>query len=231
MKSKYKFLLSILTVIVCILFGCEKRESVSFAEFTAAETEPEAPENTPENAAEDEKEEAAGEAGKLPEDKATTEPVQDEILVVHICGAVSVPGVYELPAGSRIYQAVQAAGGFLEEADRDFLNQAQGLKDGCRVYVPTREETALAEDGQKSFISESMETATEDDNAAEGGLVNINTASKEELCTLPGIGEGKAESIISYRSQNGNFHTIDEIMKVEGIKEGLFRKVKDRITV
>lgn len=224
MKTKYKFLFGILTVIACILFGCEKRESVSFEELTTVEAEPTS------GGSERVKEDVTVEPETLPEED-TAQTLKEEILVVHICGAVNAPGVYELPVGSRIYQAVLAAGGFCEEADRDFLNQAQMIGDGSRIYVPTKEEASLADKDSQEFITGSAEGPVEGESITNSGLVNINTASREELCNLSGIGSGKAESIINYRMENGNFHTIEEIMNVEGIKDGLFQKIKDKITV
>lgn len=138
------------------------------------------------------------------------------VIVVHICGAVVNPGVYEFTKDERICHAVECAGGFTEQADENYLNQAQMLQDGMRIYIPTREET------------EGM-TQLQQSNGV--GKININLATMEQLCTLPGIGEGKAQKIIAYREQTGGYTSIEEIMNVEGIKEGLFAKIRDRITV
>lgn len=152
-----------------------------------------------------------------------TEPVS---LLIHICGAVSNPGVYELSEGDRICHAVEKAGGFTTRADQNYLNQAQKLTDGMRIYIPTQEETALA--AEDIFpISDDLQRAKENESC----LININTATLEQLCNLPGIGEGKAQSIIAYREEKGSYTSIEEIMNVEGIKEGLFEKIRDRITV
>lgn len=147
-------------------------------------------------------------------------------VVVHVCGAVQNPGVYSLAEGSRIYEAVAAAGGLLPEADEAYLNQAACVTDGEQIYVPTMQEVleqsaTLTRNGQQTEIG----TVSQD------AKVNLNTATKEQLCTLPGIGESKAESIISYRNEHGAYGQIEDIMKVEGIKDGLFQKIKDRITV
>lgn len=190
-----KLFLSILAVIVCMLFGCEKEKRIPLSDLRPVEEEI-----------------LPGEEELKVQESGTG----TETIVVHICGAVANPGVYELPAGSRIYQAVRAAGGFLPEAGQDFLNQAAVIEDGVKLYVPTMEES--------EEISE--EILWEDD-----GLVNINTADEEELCTLTGIGSGKAGRIIDYRTKNGNFQKIEDIMNVEGIKEGLFQKIRDSITV
>ncbi|MCI8616542.1 MAG: hypothetical protein HFJ01_15880 [Lachnospiraceae bacterium] len=152
--------------------------------------------------------------------------------VVHICGAVVHPGVYTLEEKSRVYQAIDRAGGFLEDADADFLNQADFLSDGMKLYVPTKEEVKAAGELPKwQDVGKNTGSAVEADREKEDSLVNINTAGEELLCTLPGIGSSKAMGIISYREKNGSFRRIEDIMNVEGIKEGLFQKIRDKITV
>ena len=162
-------------------------------------------------------------------------------LVVHICGAVSAPGVYELPAGSRIIDAVEAGGGFLTEADEACCNLAEEIVDGCQIYIMTKSESCA--DGQaekKAGIQTSPDSdmQTTDRNvrsnsttALENGLVNLNTADVAALMTLPGIGESRAKAIISYREQHGAFAKIEDIMKISGIKQAAFSKIKDKITV
>ena len=162
-------------------------------------------------------------------------------LVVHICGAVSAPGVYELPAGSRIIDAVEAGGGFLPEADEACCNLAEEIVDGCQIYIMTKSESCA--DGQtekKAGIQTSPDSdmQTTDRNvrsnsatALENGLVNLNTADIAALMTLPGIGESRAKAIISYREQHGAFAKIEDIMKISGIKQAAFSKIKDKITV
>lgn len=162
-------------------------------------------------------------------------------LVVHICGAVSAPGVYELPAGSRIIDAVEAGGGFLPEAEEACCNLAEEIVDGCQIYIMTKTESCA--DGQtekKAGIQTSPDSdmQTTDRNvrsnsatALENGLVNLNTADVAALMTLPGIGESRAKAIISYREQHGAFAQIEDIMKISGIKQAAFSKIKDKITV
>ena len=162
-------------------------------------------------------------------------------LVVHICGAVSAPGVYELPAGSRIIDAVEAGGGFLPEADEACCNLAEEIVDGCQIYIMTKSESCA--DGQtekKAGIQTSPDSdmQTTDRNvrsnsttALKNGLVNLNTADVAALMTLPGIGESRAKAIISYREQHGAFAQIEDIMKISGIKQAAFSKIKDKITV
>lgn len=134
-----------------------------------------------------------------------------EQIFVYVCGAVNQEGVYELPSGSRVYEAIERAGGFREDADKSNVNQAEVLEDEARIYVPV--------------IGEEVQ-----EGANQDGKININKASKEELMTLPGVGASRAESIIQYREEHGDFRQIEDIMQVSGIKEGLFEKIKDRIT-
>ena len=166
---------------------------------------------------------------------------ETKTLVVHICGAVSAPGVYELPAGSRIIDAVEAGGGFLPEAEEACCNLAEEIVDGCQIYIMTKTESCA--DGQtekKAGIQTSPDSnmQTTDRNvrsnsatALENGLVNLNTADVAALMTLPGIGESRAKAIISYREQHGAFAQIEDIMKISGIKQAAFSKIKDKITV
>lgn len=141
----------------------------------------------------------------------TPQVEKDEDIYVYVCGAVNQEGVYRLPHGSRVYEALEMAGGFREDAATTAVNQAEVLEDESRVYVPA--------------IGEVVEQQEDD------GRVNLNTASKEQLMTLPGVGAAKADSIIQYRNENGKFQSIEEIKEISGIKEGLFEKIKDLIKV
>lgn len=165
----------------------------------------------------------------------TNQSTEQDICYVYVCGAVKEPGVYELEAGARIYEAVDAAGGLTEEADFSSVNQAEKVSDGQMVKILTKEEAeALGEtpDSVETPDSGSGETAVSGNAETEqDGRININLASAEELMTLPGIGRAKADSIISYRESSGGFSSIEEIMQVEGIKEGVFNRVKDSIKV
>lgn len=182
---------------------------------------------------------SAGSTGRTELSDASSE--EAKTLVVHICGAVSAPGVYELPAGSRIIDAVEAGGGFLPEADEACCNLAEEIVDGCQIYIMTKSESCA--DGQtekKAGIQTSPDSdmQTTDRNvrsnsttALYNGLVNLNTADVAALMTLPGIGESRAKAIISYREQHGAFAQIEDIMKISGIKQAAFSKIKDKITV
>ncbi|MBE5877970.1 MAG: hypothetical protein E7290_13950 [Lachnospiraceae bacterium] len=145
---------------------------------------------------------------------------QEAYICVHVCGAIRNPGVYEVPEGCRLYEVVELAGGMLEEADEVYLNLAREVKDGEQIVILTSEQT----------LDHGGSVRTEDGERMQG-LVNINTASVEELTTLSGIGESRAEAIVEYRESHGAFGTIDAIMQVSGIKEALFVKIKDKITV
>ncbi|MBO4883651.1 MAG: helix-hairpin-helix domain-containing protein [Lachnospiraceae bacterium] len=147
----------------------------------------------------------------------------DETIVVYICGCVQSPGVYELPAGSRVCDGLEAAGGFSDNADEKRINLAGVLSDGDMVFFPEVGE-ALAE-GASDYIPDSEAGSTS------GAPININTAGEQALCSLPGIGSSKAQAIISYREEHGSFKDIKEIMNVNGIGENLFAQIKDLICV
>ena len=152
---------------------------------------------------------------------------REEEFFVYVCGAVRSPGVYAFTEDTRIYEALNAAGGFTAEADTGVLNLAEPVRDGQKLYVPALGETDPG-NGSYSTPGSSAETA---DGSDSGSLVNINTAPLSELITIKGIGESRAEDIISYRESSGGFSSIEDIMKVPGIKDGLFNKIKDSITV
>lgn len=183
-------------------------------------------------------------AGKSADELSDTQGVSDvpvissaEVLpaeiYVHICGAVTEPGVYVLSAGSRIFEGIEAAGGFREDACEDFINLAQPLQDGARIVIPTLEEAeeARQEGLYPAYQDIYQEQQTQGEAEAADGRVNINTATEQELSGVNGIGAGKAAAIIQYRQENGSFACIEDIMKVSGIKEGTFEKIKDKITV
>lgn len=131
-----------------------------------------------------------------------------ETIWVHVCGAVTTPGVYELPQGSRINDAVLSAGGFDEEADREIVNLVEEIADGQQVRIP--------------FIGEGQVNAG-------SGLIDLNSADAEQLCQIPGIGESRAEAIIKYRDAKGGFDSPEELMQVPGIKEGIYARVSPYI--
>jgi len=154
-------------------------------------------------------------------EKETAE--QLTMVCVYVCGEVQVPGVYEIPAAARVVDAVEAAGGMTEAADTEYLNLAETITDGQKIKVPSREEAEELEASERRQEKENQKT--------KDGRVNINTATKEELMTLTGIGESKARDILEYREKHGGFSNTEELMQIPGIKSGVFQKIKDKITV
>lgn len=149
-------------------------------------------------------------------------PTQGPI-AVDVSGAVHHPGVYYLELGSRVEDAITAAGGFLPEAYTESINMAAPLSDGSKVLVPIyRENSSPEQSGQE---------AQNPETAQSNFPININTASKETLMQLPGIGETKAQAIIDYRTQHGPFTTPEQIMEVSGIGPVTFENLKDLITI
>ena len=224
-----------LLILWCCLTGCGEKESINLDEIPD-ETWAMQDEEKQEASGADKKdsEEKAQEAEAGNESGAASVP---EMLSVYVCGAVNTPGVYELPVGSRLYQAIDEAGGMREDADRNYLNLAMELLDGQKLQVPTQEEVrAGAIDAEtigniSGNTSKSGTSGSSGTSASGSGLVNINTADETLLKTLPGIGEAKAESIIAYRQENGAFGKIEDIMNIPGIKQAVYEKIKDAICV
>jgi competence protein ComEA len=156
-----------------------------------------------------------------------TEEASNTQIYVHICGAVVKPGVYQVEAGSRLIDLIELSGGLNEDAAGDYMNQAGLVTDGQRIYIPTAKEVEeLTPDEFALGIQSTIEETT-----GEPELVNINTANADELMELPGIGQAKAELIIDYRRATGQFKTIEELMNIPGIKEGLFNQISSYIIV
>jgi competence protein ComEA len=164
--------------------------------------------------------------------------MQQERIYVDVCGAVANPGVFELAAGSRVFQAIEAAGGYLPEAVENCVNRAGVLTDGQQLYILTREEMeqqgmSQAELANASNVSGSGNSRNTEavSSGQQDNRININTADEAQLTTLTGIGATRAQAIIAYREENGPFAVIEDIMNVQGIKEGTFAKIKDEIVV
>lgn len=241
-------LICLLAAAVWISYGCGKDETAYFLEETAQKAQ-----ELPVTAAEAADGESlpgtdgnggVQDAGGMPEEEteaaagaqAAESSAEKAVCFIHICGAVEQPGVYELAEGSRVFEAVELAGGLTEDACGEYLNQAQEITDGMKIYIPTKEQVGNGDaDGSPEAvfgISEGKSADSGGNSSAEkDGLVNINTADKNGLMTLPGIGESRAESIIAYRQENGSFAEIEDIMQVSGIKEGAYQKLKDKICV
>ncbi|MGN0346638.1 MAG: helix-hairpin-helix domain-containing protein [Lachnospiraceae bacterium] len=167
-----------------------------------------------------------------------TSQARPEYVYVFVSGSVNCPGVYELYADSRLYEAVQMAGGFSAEADTNYCNLAQVIADGAQYYFPTKEEVdngdvpfSQALNNSSSGTMASEQISTESGSYDAQGRLNINQATEQELCTLPGIGTTRAEAILAYREEHGNFTSIEDLMNVSGIKQGTFDQLKDQITV
>ncbi len=153
---------------------------------------------------------------------------------VHVCGEVNLPGVYELPEGSRVNAAVESAGGFTDKADRAYLNLARVIEDGERIYVPSKKETEkLSYEENISGTGLEMSTEAAAVSGENKGLttININTATIDELTELPGIGESRAKDIISYRTNVSRFEKPEDIKNVSGIGEKMYERMKDYIRV
>lgn len=236
MSKKFCIIYTIIVMASVLQFsGCSKeREGYGeeLAEIGALEV--------PAEEAEEKERQKEGQKEERKEKEETQETVQggdgengtDEpgSICVHVCGRVVNPGVYVLSSGSRIYEAVEAAGGLCGDAAGEYLNQASQMEDGQQIYVPSMEEAAQGTAGMQKTGGSPLQ-ASPDGVGAEDGKVNLNTAPKEQLMTLSGIGEAKAAAIIRYREEHGGFQKIEELKEVEGIKEGVFNKVKDQIRI
>ena len=145
--------------------------------------------------------------------------VEQDLITVDVKGAVKTPGIYDLPVGSRINDAVQKAGGLTDSADSKSINLAQKISDEALVYVPTKEEAT------------SQATQSNASNSKENKKVNLNKASLEELKQVKGLGAKRAQDIIDHRDSNGKFKSVDELKKVSGIGAKTIEKLKEYVTV
>lgn len=201
--SKVIIMFLLISIVVFCMVGCAEEQKDDLKSFSLESQEDLSAEESIENA------------------EVEEEITISETIYVYVCGAVETPGVYELKADARVYNAIACAGGLKEDADPDYINQAKLLSDGEQIYIPTQEEVA------QGGISEQIAKSSGDTE----GKIDINIATKEELMTLNGIGESRAENILRYRQEQGGFQCIEDLMNVEGIKEGIFQKIKDSITV
>lgn len=179
------------------------------------------------------------------ESEAETESA---VVAVYLCGAVEEPGVYELPEGSRVVDAIRMAGGLTLTADETCVNQARYVLDGEQIYIWTEEEKEAYQRGESVPVSENVEGTSgvsgsggvrflndgSGNNAGEetagSGLVNLNTATQQELMTLNGIGEAKAAAIVAYRQEHGYFSSKEELKNVSGIGDATYEKLQEQIT-
>lgn len=218
-----------LTLLSLGLSACAGRRTVEYRtdrEVAAVSTEDE------QNEAEEEKE-----MPKKEEEACVPEKEEEALSVfIDISGEVQQPGVYELPAGNRIFHAIVAAGGFTDRAEIRCVNQADLLVDGEKIYIYSRDEADELGGWMQLSGAEpaKMQKSGGNGNSSQAesdGKVNINLADKSQLMTITGVGEARAEAILSYRESSGGFSAVEDIMKVSGIKEKLFEQIKDQITV
>ncbi len=153
-------------------------------------------------------------------DRAISAP---QMIIVDVAGAVVNPSIVELPAGSRVFEAVEKAGGLTTEADIKWTNQAEMLTDGQKIYIPTKQELEDIDAPLSDLPGIGKQSGQ--------GRININTADAETLQQLSGIGPVTAQKIIDFRNQNGKFNSIEEITQVSGIGDKTLAKFKEKITI
>ena len=149
------------------------------------------------------------------------ESAEQDLITVDVKGAVKSPGIYDLPVGSRVHDAVQKAGGLTDEADSKSLNLAQKISDEALVYVPTKGEEVASQQAASGTTP----------STSKDKKVNLNKASLEELKQVKGLGGKRAQDIIDHREANGKFKSVDELKKVSGIGAKTIEKLKDYVTV
>ena len=230
MKSKSRFLgklAGLLFIFFCGLLFYHRTNKV-VPEFTKAaplEESTKIEETTSEQ--DDAKSEEAFEDATKSADHTDTDTDNETTVTVYVCGKVNKPGVYTLPGNPRLADFLREAGGFADGADTDRINLAAYALDGDMLRIPGEEEDAILD----AALEHAGVTASDEKTSSSSGKVNINTAVAGELMTIPGIGESKASAIIEYRENNGAFKDTKDIMKIPGIKEGVYAKIKDHICV
>lgn len=176
-----------------------------------------------------------GYADKLGAVSTTDDYINNEsIIIIDIAGEIVTPGVYVLKEGSRLIDAIEMAGGLTEKADVRFINRAEIIFDGSKIYIPAKEEATETSSGTTYASSGGATYATAGRTTVTGGanqLININTASSEELQKIPGVGPSTAEKIIAYRTTYGKFKTIEDLINISGIGNKTLEKMKGYITV
>lgn len=224
-----RYLLILMSMLV--FSGCGRQEGVFYdgsgqirQEATVQEQSGREQNDRNQNGREQNDREEAGAEGK-----SILETQQAGVCFIHICGAVVCPGVYQVPEGSRLYEAISQAGGLSADACDYMVNQAQIVTDGMQIYIPTVQEAETVQSAYPAAGS-GADWVTGREQTQDGS-VNLNSATKEQLMTLPGIGESRAEAIIAYRQEHGGFSNVEELMNVSGIKQGVYDRLKERIRV
>ena len=151
--------------------------------------------------------------------------------VVYLTGAVKKPGVYSIPSGSRVFQALESAGGFSAEADQEAINLAAAAADGAHIHFPRKGEAAAAQKQEGQNGTAAQKTFAYEGGKTQAGRVNINSASVSELEALAGVGPKTAQAIVAYREANGHFARAEDVMQVKGIGAKKFEAMKEQISV
>ena len=201
---KLCFVISCILVLI-MLSACEAEQQIPLQEYPGMESESD----------------SMGGSDIEPVEEPTTEEFNEQIYVF-VCGCVVNPGVYLLDPGSRVCDGIELAGGLTEDADCNVVNQARVIVDGEKIYIP-----AVGE----NYTETESESGLEPTHTNSSGHVDLNRATREELLMLPGVGESKADAILTYREKNGGFHSKEELMNITGIKEGVFHKLENMICV
>ena len=211
--KKQKIILSILASIIIISIGyyVYSKDETTYQELEINKEVKESDGNTSENKNNEEIE---------------NQESSKETIVVHVSGAVNNEGIVELEADSRVADAIEKVGGLKPDANMKEVNLASKLEDGMKIYIPSNTEQEIQENNNTSSIIQNS-TA----NKKQTSKININTATQEELDSLPGIGPSTALKIINYRKENGKFSKIEDLKEVSGIGEAKFNQLKDLITV
>jgi len=229
MKKKYVMIGIILGFLILsgVCYSCSYKDSNAATVLSPVKT----------NNKEKEKEEINLQGNNLESSNYSVqsgEPITDSttvsantIFYIHICGAVADPGVYQVDCNARLIDLIMLAGGLSNDAAGDYINQAQVVSDGQRIYIPTKEEVKEITD--REYIE--GDKSNQENLPDKPELININEADEEKLMSLPGVGQAKADSIVKYRKTKGDFNTTEELMNVPGIKEGLFSQISSYITV
>lgn len=219
---------------IFILFaGCKKSSDIYLESYVVSKEEELLSEISSDKNVEELVSEKMGEDNVEAMEWTEVSTESEKIIYVYVCGAVMKPNVYTLQEGSRICDAIEIAGGLREDADALSVNLAKPVYDGQMLRVYTQEETA-AGIGMKD--KEDRNTDREffyEEGSVSGALdkININTATRSQLMTLPGIGSAKADAILAYRESQGSFESIEDLMKIPGIKEGIFEQLKEQISI
>lgn len=233
MEHKKYFIAAIVIFILAaglyysMTYQAEEKEDLFFAEDLSSNNP-----DSQKNKNEDEENKQLEDQSEKKDD-IQAESVDTNEICVYVCGNVKRPGVYYLLMGNRISDAVDMAGGLTKKAAKEYINLAKELTDGERIYIPSKDEledSNIAQNAQLDKL-ENRQSFDRQESEGEQPKVNINQAGPSDLLSLPGIGEAKANAIIKYREEQGLFRQVEDIKQIEGIKDGVFNKIKDLIEI